>query len=311
MYRKSIVLTALLLILSLVFVFQETREVRRNTLDIVTHAEGVEAISISRGEESLKLRRHSGAWRVGAEEYPASESVIEEYLGILRELGEVEVISGRGNYSQYGLTGPEAYEISLEQDGTEVLSLRIGSNAAAGNAVYGRINNRPEVVLLPRRIKDRASVDPTEFREKRMASIEEEEITGATVSGEAAIYSLTRVAEPEIAEESSRLEEIDASWQIEAPEQVEPARIQNFLQELASLQAQDFLDRLPEGAPFATVTVETGDGEERFDIYPPEGNELYPVVSTTTEYVFLLPEWRARRLLLGAEAFLAPFTEEE
>lgn len=310
MYRKTILLAALLLVLSLVFVFQESWEIRRNTLEVVAPAEGVETVTIRRGEERLLLAREGSGWRVGAERYPGDTGVIEELLSTVREVGEVEVISGRSNYGQYGLTGPDAYELSLAQDGTEVLTLRLGANAAAGSAVYGRVNDRPEVVLLPRRIKERASVESTEFREKVMASIAEERIGGATVSGTGAgTFILTAIENPELPEEASQLEAIDASWQIEGPEPVAPERIQNFLRELENLRAEDFLDARPDGAPFGTVTLETAGGEERFELFPPE-EELYPVVSSTTEYTFLIPEWRARRLLLGAEGFFAAFQEE-
>ncbi len=312
MYRKTILLASLLVVLSLVFLFQETREIRRNTLEVVAVPEGIDTITISRGDETLTLLREGDSWQVGAERYPGDEEVIGELLTSLRELGEVDVISGRSNYEQYGLTGAEAYQLSLAQEGTEVLSLRLGANAAAGSAVYGRVNSRPEVVLLPRRVKDRASVEATEFRNKLMASIEAETIRSASISGSGSpSITLTAIVNAEPPEDATPLEEIDATWQVEGAESVAPERIQSFLQELASLQAQNFLDNRPDGAPFGTVTLDTTEGQERLELYPPDENNLYPVVSSTTEYVFLIPDWRARRLLLGVEGFFEPFQEEE
>jgi hypothetical protein len=92
MYRKTIVLAALLLALSLTFVFQETRELRRNTLTVAAPSEGIDTVTITRGEESLTLAREGNEWLVGAERYPGDEEVVEELLATVRDLGEVEVI---------------------------------------------------------------------------------------------------------------------------------------------------------------------------------------------------------------------------
>ncbi|MFP4301293.1 MAG: DUF4340 domain-containing protein [Alkalispirochaetaceae bacterium] len=310
MYRKTVLLAALLVVLSLLFLFQETRELRGNTVELALPPEGVDTITISRGEESLTLRREGDGWQVGAERYRGDRKVIEELLSSLRELEEVDVVSGRSNYERYGLTEAEAYELSLEQEGTEVLKLRLGANATAGGTVYGRVNDRPEVVLLPRRLKERAGVDPGEFRNKLMASIEVESIREATIAGSGVeAFTLRAGGTQNTPADATALEEIDATWQSEGPERVSPERIQQFLQELSSLRAQEFLDSRPNGTPFGTVTLDTTNGQERFELYPPEENDLYPVVASMTEDVFLIPEWRARRLLLGIDGFFEPFQD--
>ena len=310
MYRKTIILTALLLALSLVFVFQETRQVRRNTIEVATLPEGVDRVTITQGEAELLLRRDGGSWLVGSQGYPASEEAIADFLDAVSTVQEGEVISARANYSEYGLTGAEAFDVSFEQEGTEVLTLTLGSNAAAGNAVYARINERPQVVLMPQRLRDLASVDSTEFRNRRMASIDQASVESALIDG--AVYgplTLRRIPEPEVPEDATEVERLAAGWEVEGPEEVDPGRIRNFLREVGDLRAEDFSESEPQGAPFATVSVTTTGGEERFSLYPPTENDLYPATATTSQYAFLIPEWRARRLLLGTPQFFEQFEE--
>lgn len=313
MYRKTIVLTLVLLLLSAIFVVQETREVRGNTVAVPALPEGVDTLIISEGNEELELTRQGERWLVGPQGYPADEELLAELLGTLRELGEREVISGRGNYRQYELTGEGARQLTFFQEGTEILSLTLGANAAAGEAVYGRLNGRPEVILLPRSLRESTPLDASEFRETMMGSIAEEAIREATltVAGSVAI-TLTAVAEPEIADGATRMEEIAASWQSVGGDNLEPQDIRDFLLELENIRAREFLDGPPEADPFATVTIElAGGGREELRFFPPTGDDLVPVVSSTSAYPFAVARWRALRLLFGRSELLEPFTDAE
>ncbi|MFW6214383.1 MAG: DUF4340 domain-containing protein [Alkalispirochaetaceae bacterium] len=312
-YRKTLVLTAVLLILSAIFVFQETREVRRNTLAIPALPEGVDGIRISEGSEEVELTRQGESWLVGAEGYTADEQLVSQLIEAVRGLGEVEVVSARGNYRQYDLAGEDARSLTILQEGTELLTLTLGADAAAGGAVYARVNGQPQVLLLPRVIRERTPLEVREFRQTVMGSIEEGSILEATVSAGGEVRAtLTPVTDPEIPPGASRLEEIDASWQADGGESVAAEDIRDFLLELENIRARDFLDEPPSEPAFATLNLELSGGErEEIRFYPPREGELVPVVSSTSEYPFLLNLWRARRLLLGSEELFAPFGGEE
>jgi hypothetical protein len=268
--RKTIILATVLAVLVAIFVIQERGGNRRNTVPIPEISGEIDQIRIVAGDEKLRFYRRdaagaadaaeavvgepggthteatpgnaaSAAWTMGEEAYPVNPDALAAIEKQIIALREVDVVTSRGNPADYGLTEETSRTLRIFTGDLEPVALEFGDTAAAGNAVYGRLNGGDAIVLLPQALDTAVAVDPLRYREKTMAAVPEAEIVEVRITSPA--FETGRVVER------------------------------------------------TSGAPV------------RIDLWRPV-EERVPAAASTTPYRFYLPEWRARRLLLGIERFL-------
>jgi hypothetical protein len=312
----TIVWATVVLILALVLVAQRISAPRANTIPIPGIDAPVDRILFVEGDDQLELRLRDGEWVIGEAEYPATEGVAE-FLEEVAALEAADVVSARGSFADYGVGDDEGRRIRLFSGSTEPLAIHLGSDAAAGDGVYARLNGSREVVLLPRGIDEVFAVDPNELRETAMVRIGEEEIVQVEIAiGADPAITVVR------GEASSEAEGV--AWEVEpvggggtAGEEAagdaagegaatadffEPADFRSLFQELDPLRAETFLPEPPGGDALAVVRITRTAGDvEEIRIYPPDDDGTFPVTARSSEYPFGIPQWRARRLLLGRD----------
>lgn len=332
--RKTIVYGAVLAALVLIFILQLTVSRSRNTLALPEVGDSVTEISIATPEGALTLQGGPDTWTVGEAAYPADSEAINDLLQSLRDLKEVDVISNRGQYADYGLEEGTARTVRITRDGENDVILHLGNMAAAGNALYARINAGSEVVLLPRSINGQISIDPTDYRNTLMAEISEDSIRSVRVdvSGFDTLTLRRRefTADEEINDETPLWEAVGLDGAVATATDVDPAgdinpagdsatgeplvsagAYGNFFEELGNLRAQDFIENRPAEEPFATLTVSRIDGPEvEISLWPPDDISLLTVEVSDNPYLFVIPEWRARRLLLSVDKYFEAFETE-
>jgi hypothetical protein len=335
--RKTIILATILAALVVIFVIQERGGNRRNTVPIPEISGEIDQIRIVSGDEELRFHRRgadsdTAAWTMGEEAYPVNPdtlATIEEQINALRE---VDVVTSRGNPADYGLTEETSRTLRIFTGDLEPVALQLGDTAAAGNAVYGRVNGGDAIVLLPPALDTAVAVDPLRYREKTMAAVPEDEIVEVRITSPnfEPVRVVRRISGDDTADtpgngavtEGTGPEETsapggspdagsapDTNWQLAAavPERAEQpgaSQLNALIREVAALEATGFPESDVSGAPLATVVVERTSGSPvTIDLWPPV-DERVPAAASTTPYRFYLPEWRARRLLLGLERYL-------
>ena len=308
--KKTLVYAAAALLLALIFVLQETVHPRRNTIPLPALPDDIDRITFEDDGRSLSLYRDNGEeWVVGDERYPGDGELVVGFIETVRGIDDADVISSRGNYEDYGFGEGEESAVRFFSGSEEPLSILFGEAAAAGSHVYGRLNRSREVVMLPLSIRDTLSTDAATFRERVMASIAEEDVVRIEV--DAPDHGIVTIQRARPGDSDEAVEEDEAVWEADIEGDIAPGRFQNLFQELASLEAQDFPEGEREGQPFATLRVDTAtDGPVEIALWAPDEARSFPVRVSTSDYDFFIPEWRARRLLLGLERYFAPFDEE-
>lgn len=285
---RTVVYAALVVVLSVVFVLQETITPERNTIPVPTLADTVDRLVVSGDSGPIELVRSNQDWLVGDQEYPADAAVVEGLLETLRGLSSAEVISGRGNHQDYGLTEDQWRQIRVFDGDIEPVALQLGDRAAAGGGVYGRINRSREVVLLPGAILDAAPADPAAYRRTQMARLEVDTIVEVEFRlADAPPWSITR-------------EDASDTWVSSDGREIEDGRFQNLFTELSALRAQGFPETDPTGEPLVEILVRRADDAPvTIRLWPPKEDRNLPATVTGSPYPFYVPEWRARRLVLG------------
>ncbi len=390
---RTMIYTAILLVLVVVFVVQETTGSRRNTIPIPDLTESIDQIRIVDAEGELRFLRAGDAavgdgggangdqvgdgggangdgsggdaWTMGDEGHPVNPDAIAAIVDTVTGLDTVDVVTARGNDADYGLEEEDRRTLRIFTGDLEPIALQLGGSAAAGNAVYGRINGSTEIVLLPTALDTAISTDPMRYREKTMFAIDESDILEVRIASPE--FETVRVQRkidddgapaedsgdtpPEGAgdagPEGSRADapgsddtaagdggdapgSDDAApaggaaddlaagptsdWVTDLDEEVDPARRNALIREFVSFEATGFpeYDADPDasralfnGETVATVEVERNDGTVvTIDLWPPDDEERVPARASSREDRFFIPEWRARRLLLGLDRYL-------
>jgi hypothetical protein len=185
------------------------------------------------------------------------------------------------------------------------------------------------VVLLPNAISGWFSTDPDEFRATEMARISEDSVERITIAGDpwepVVITRAGAVAGNEADADSgadaaaatggdngaapATIPGLESEWVATLDEPLAPGRFQNLFQELAVLRAQGFPDEDPSGEPFVTLEIERREeGPVTVSLYPPTEDQQFPVRVSSSEYAFLIPEWRARRIVAGIARYVDPWS---
>jgi hypothetical protein len=324
-----------------VYVVQETRTPQRNAIPVPSVSEEVDRIVMERaaadGESSrVELFRDQDAWRVNAAaatagdgdtdgsdtggsegspgSYRADQATVDDLLRDMEALSEADVISTRANYEEYGLADGDTRRLRFFVGDTEPVALEFGTAAAAGDAVYGRINGSREIVLLPQSLASAITADPEELRDTAVVRLPEDQIMQVEIrSPDHETLTLSR--ERPGSSTAAAAGEGEPVWSIEPEREGEPiatGRVRDLFSELNPLRAQEFLPADPEGPFFAEIIVRrTNDrAPEEIRIWPPDDDGRYPLRVSSAEESVLIPEWRARRLLLGLERYFEPFSAD-
>lgn len=315
MPARTALYAAVAVVLAVVFVVQEASTTRRNTLALEELPDDTDRIELAEGDLTLVLTRTSDgdsgtSWTVGDEAYPADSQTIESLVDALRAMGELDVVSTRADYDAYGLAG-QARTLTLYRGDAEVLSLEIGETASAGDATYARVDGGREVVLAPGALASGFSTNADDFRPKEIVSLSEPEIDRLTITSPDTDPIVVRRREAASGETTDESAAEGEAWQIDSSLEIPESRVDLLLGALAPLRADAFPDEPPAGEPFATLEVYRTNGDvEEIAIWPPLGDETYPVRASSYDYPFAVRLWRARRLLLQVEELFAPFEDD-
>lgn len=371
--RSTLIYLIAIALLGGIYVAQETITPRRNTIPVPEISTDVDRIVMERdgGDEGdstrLELNRTDEGWRVrtddmdgdgaenptgdgsddGADEsasrraggsYRADTATVEGLLRDVDSLSAVDVISTRGAYEEYGLAEGDTRRLRLFVGETQPIAIEFGGTAAAGDAVYGRINGSREIVLVPRSLASAMTTDIDEIRDTAVVRVPEERVTQVEIRSPAHdTVTLSRMRPGDST--SAAADEGDPVWRVEDEEQSAAEReadatstdrqredaspqsggqsvarrVRDFFAEINPLRAQQFLSEDPEGEPFVEILIRrTGDRPpEEIRIWPPDEERRFAVRAGSADEAILVPEWRARRLLLGMERYFEPFVEAE
>jgi len=326
--KRTIIYSSIAALLVIIFIFQETAGGGKNTLEISSLPDTLDSIILSRDGETLELQAPSDksgenfeGWTVGPENYPADRILISDLVTAVNNTGTKEIISSREGYGKYGLEEADVRTMQFFSGGRKVLELKLGDKASLGGSVYALIDDRREVVLLPQSVSDQFSLDPFEFREKQVESLSQDEISRVVIqkTGGADLRisrndsSLSTEATGENDENEG--ESPETEWKARyagaaEDEEIDPGRFRDFFTELADLRAADFPEDSPSGSPWLELTVHLISGDPVIvSLWPPDEGGSYPVRVSTNPYSFTLPQWKARRLVLGIDSYFEAFEE--
>jgi hypothetical protein len=296
---RTVIYGAILLLLLMVYIFQETVTRSRNTITVADIGDSATQIQIDTPEGTLVLQGGPESWTVGDKAYPGDIQLVDELISTVGNLGDVDTISRRGGYSGFGLDEEQQRTLEITYGQDETLTLSFGNSAAAGNALYARINGSREVVLLPASLDRWITVDPSSFRDHLMLEVPESSVESLEISapGSDPVNLRQKISDKG-----------DPGWEVlsgdEPVSSVTEEAVDRLFQELSMLEADAFIESEPETEIVASLKVKLSNKSEKtISIRHSEDEGSYILEVSGNPYLFTLSEWNVRRLLLGRDEY--------
>jgi len=260
--------------------------------------EEVTALMLTRGGETLRVERGGAAWRITQPvDAAADEGAVEGLLGSVSfaRISKTIAVTPPGSadaLKAFGLDAPAiALEMKLKSGATH--RLRLGAKDFTGGNVYALADGARDVALVPADVLSNSDKPVLEFRDRRIAVFDEENLVRMRMKNEHGILVAAKNAE--------------GKWIVSEPvamkgREVESERMFNALREAraeAILDSPTAADRARLGRPSVEVELSAKDGSAtkvefsagKGDVYARSsiGPMLYKVARTTVDALNFKP----------------------
>lgn len=229
---------------------------------------------------SIKFEQKNGTWILN-EKYKADEIYLGKLIEKLRKLKSAKAIASSG-YERFGLSEDNRFHITAGDAKNEV-SFYIGKNSSGNYFIMKEENGK---IYLAENIKSNdLIISEDSARDKQIYKVKPSEVAKITVT-----KSKTEILLPE--EKDGKI-----VYSLQG-KNISSDNIEIIVNDIQDFRADKFIDIKPSGKSEASVKLFLKNGKEiGFEIFPKEKNNLYPVVSTESEYAFYISPHRAERIM--------------
>jgi hypothetical protein len=194
----------------------------------------VEEVTITRGAETLRLKKSGDAWALAAPVEAKAEARAAEDLATALAMLRVEreVDPSPAKPADFGLDPPAA-EVLFRAKGEEH-RIRLGAKNPTGTWVYAQAGTKPAVLLVPDSLLREAQKKPSDFRDKTVLAFEAKDVKGLEVTPRQGPTVTAELKGPD-------------DWRLTAPVAVAADREQvgALLESLRSARIKEFVTESP------------------------------------------------------------------
>ena len=269
--------------------------------------EDVDKILISKGDSTINLTRSSGKWKIIPNKYKVDSKEIDQILDELKDLTVTTLVSESETYKRYGLTAEERIYARAFSDERALRQFYIGKTASTRRHTYLMFPGDPKVYEARdniRRIFDK-SID--DLRDKIVLTFESTAVTGLVLKpadGEETAFEKRMVPLPvepaEEGEQQSENQEMETKWMIADGRTAKAESIKSLLRTLSKLKCSGYLEGKSKSDlsdPIYTIEAILNNQTYSVSVFEKNDDNMYPAISTESDYPFLLSEWRANQIM--------------
>ncbi|MEA1922451.1 MAG: DUF4340 domain-containing protein [Pseudomonadota bacterium] len=270
--------------------------------------ESVDRFVLEKDGQLTELHLADGKWVVGPQQYPANVARIEKMIAEVKSLKLTALISEKKNYQLYELTPEKKTKVALYHADQLLRELQIGKNSTSLQHTYVMLKDDPKVYQALGNLKSNFFVTIAELRDKKVLEISSEKlavldeiILQQQKDGKTQVLRMLKKVKPGSDSASGKTQPPApaAVWQQESGVSVTADAVAELLKNISELQCESFIDdRQPEDFKEAVYRVVVKGGGEEFslDLFA-QGDDKYPAISSQTSYPFILPSWRADKIV--------------
>ncbi|MFO7916216.1 MAG: DUF4340 domain-containing protein [Candidatus Krumholzibacteriales bacterium] len=308
MKKEYIFLAVIIVALALYIALKNTDGTHYTLPELKTiQKEDVDKILITRGDSTINISRSSGKWKIMPARYKADSKEVDQILDELKDLTITTLVSESETYKRYGLTADERiYARAFEQD-KALRQFYIGKNASTRRHTYIMLPGDPRVYQVRNNIRRMFDKSVDDLRDKVVLTFEATAATGLVMNpaeGEELVLERKMVPLPvepaEEEEQQSENQQMEAKWMTGDGRTAKAESIKSILRTLSNLKCSGYLEGKSKKNltdPVYTITVKLNNQAHSVSLFEKNDDNLYPGVSTGSDYPFLLSEWRANQIM--------------
>jgi len=315
MKRKKEILVLVLIIgaLSLYLVFQKSDKTHYALPELPEIGKGdITRVVIKKGEEEKTLQLENSRWTLHPQGYPADKDVVEKMLEILRGLTLTALASEAGNDSIFDLDEPERIEVAAYAGNDLRRKVHIGKAAPSFRHTFVKLEGDKRIFHAEENFRSRFDKEGSQLRDKQVMKIDEEiaEVRLASGAKSLSVFRATAPVSVDPEAEQQEAAELAAetpAWQTGDGKPVKEKEIDALVKTLSDLKCDAYVEerKIEDlGDPSFTVSLK-GTQEYGLSLYD-EQDKKTVCTSTENDYVFLVPEWKAKKIKLDLDSLLEP-----
>jgi hypothetical protein len=314
--KEILILVAVIAALSVYLLVQKKGKTHYTLPELKPVQEkSISKVMITKGGSPLTLQKEDDVWLILPQRYPADSDLLENLLDEISGLTLTALASESRNYSLYELDDARRIDVEILGGDKTLRKVWVGKTAPSSRHTFVKLDDDPRVYHASGNLKSTFDKKASDLRDKKVLSIDEE-ITEITLkegnkemilvkSSPPVTVAVQEQEEPKKPEDESEAEENKPvyRWQTQNHEPAKEKEVKEIIQTLSNLQCNSFLEERTKEEftnPYYTVTLK-GVKTYSLSLFERKDNE-YIGTSSSSEYVFLVPEWKARSIMKDLDA---------
>lgn len=166
-YLRKIILAGTVVLLAIIYIIQSVLSSRSNE-KIFKIEKPFDTILISSEENgNLELKRDGNFWKIDGEDVDENRAErLNNAVKEIKTLGIVAKSSDESSIERYGFSDSQKITIKVSGEGSELLTLEIGKDAAGGQQNYVKLGGKSEIYLASGALKSTFNVKKDEIVKK-------------------------------------------------------------------------------------------------------------------------------------------------
>jgi hypothetical protein len=278
----------------------------------------VSKLVIIRPGGTLTLEGRGEEWKIQPQGYPADKNSVDRMLKAVEEFELSTLVSESKNYVQFDLADDKKIILEVFAGETSLAKLDIGKTATTYQHTYVRLAGDDKVYQARGNIRQPLDIEMDRLRDKVVAKIERDFVTGITMQGDGEPLIIQKYEEPPVpmtTEEDSVAAAPPQKplWVTNDGREAQESVINGIIGALANLRCAEYIDGKSKEdytIPAYTITVEST-SFVTLEIFDKQEDNKYPAISSQNDYPFLLTEGVVNRLKKTPDELLVQTAEEE
>lgn len=270
--------------------------------------EEITRLTIRKDDTAQELKKENDRWILLPQGFPADSATVEKMLEILAGLSLTALASEAGNDSIYDLDEAKRIRVAVFRDDTPLRTLDIGKAASSQRHTFVKLEDDKRIYHAAENFRNRFDKKVSDLRDKQVMKVEGEISELLLAKGDKSLRIL-RGAEPaDVEPEQAQTEEEGKpalempKWQTDDGKTVKEKDVDTLIKTLSDLKCEGYVEKktkLDFTNPSYTVTLK-GLEDETLSVYEKQDGK-FVCTSSQNDYVFLIPEWRAKKIQLDLD----------
>lgn len=271
----------------------------------------ISKIEITSQERNIKLNKEGRDWKVLPEGYPADAVKVKSMLDIVSGLTLTALVSESENYDIYDLSDKKKINIKAWSKDELVREFDLGKAAASFSHTYVKIPGDTSVYHAKENFRRKFDMVVDEIRDKLVLAFETERINEISIKKGSDEWILSKIEqasdtdaqkEDENNKENQETGTAQIRWVNQNDDELDDTKIKQLISTLNNLKCDAYLEAKSKddfSNPIYSLVLK-GKKEYHLALFDKTGeeDEAFPALSSENAYPFMLPKWKADKIML-------------